>query len=49
MLLGPIKEDEGVGARSTQADMITSEFPSGNLREEDTWADLRVKGRTVLK
>jgi hypothetical protein len=48
-LLGQIKEDEGVGACSTQVDMIHTYFSSGNLQEEDTRADLCVNGRTVLK
>ena len=38
----------GVGACSTQVDMIHTEFSSGNLQEEDTQADLCVNGRTVL-
>jgi len=47
MLTGHIKGDEGVATCSTQVDMIHTECSLGNLQEEDTWADLRVKGRTV--
>ena len=49
MLTGQMKEDEGVATCRTQVDMIHTEFSLGNLQEDDTWADLRVKGRTVLK